>query len=150
MCTIKANQMMYGSWNMESKKWNFLSFWTIFFPFIPLQPKKSKFCKNEKITGDKIILHMCNINDNHYDVWFLRYEAWQTKFFVILDHFLPFYPSNNLENQNFGKLKKTPSDIIISHKCTKNLDHMLHCSLDMACNRFNYFSFWAIFALLPL
>ena len=27
-----------------------------------------------------------------YDVWFLRYETWQTEFFVILDHFLPLHP----------------------------------------------------------
>ena len=27
-----------------------------------------------------------------YDVWFLRYEALQTEFFLILDHFMPFYP----------------------------------------------------------
>ena len=37
-------------------------------------------------------------------------------------------------------------DIIISQRCTKNHDHMLHCSLDMVCNGFNcYFTFWAIF-----
>ena len=33
-----------------------------------------------------------------YDVWFLRYRARQTGFFVILDHFLPFYPPNNPKN----------------------------------------------------
>ena len=42
-----------------------------------------------------------------YDVWFLRYEAWQTDFFVILGHFLPFYPTNNPKNQNFEKMKTT-------------------------------------------
>ena len=42
-------------------------------------------------------------------------------------------------------MKKTPGDIIILHKCTKNHDHMLYCSWDMACDRCNcYFSFWAI------
>ena len=68
------------------------------------------------------------------------------QFFFILDHFLHLYPPNNLGNQNFEKMKKKPVKIIISHKYTKNQDHMLHCSLDMACNGFNcYFSFWAIF-----
>ena len=66
-------------------------------------------------------------------------------FFVILDCFLPFYPPNNPKNQNFEKLKKIPGDIIILHKCTKNHNHMLYCSLDMARNKHNYFSFWAIF-----
>ena len=36
-----------------------------------------------------------------YDVWFRRYGAKQTEFFVILDHFFPFYPHMDLENQNF-------------------------------------------------
>ena len=51
----------------------------------------------------------------------------QTEFSVILDHFLPFYPPNNPEHQNYEKLKKTPGDIIILHTCTKNYDHMLYC-----------------------
>ena len=63
-----------------------------------------------------------------------------------MGHFLPFYSPNSLKNQNFEKMKKTPGDIIILHKCTKNHDHMLYCSWDMARNRCNcYFSFWAIF-----
>ena len=54
------------------------------------------------------------------------------QFFLILDHFLPFYmplfpppahappaPSNNLENQNFEKMKKHPGDIILP-MCTTN------------------------------
>ena len=56
------------------------------------------------------------------DVWFLRYGAWQTEFFVILDHFLPFYPPNNLKNQNFEKMKKSTRDIIL-HMCTINDNH---------------------------
>ena len=61
--------------------------------------------------------------------------------------FKPFSPLNNPKNQNFEKLKIPHGDIIILHKCTKNHDHMLYCSLDMVCNRFNYFSFWAVFYL---
>ena len=57
-----------------------------------------------------------------YDVWFLRYEAWHTDFFVILDRVLHFYPPNNPKNQNFEKLKESTRDIIILHKCTKNYD----------------------------
>ena len=65
---------------------------------------------------------------------------------VILDCFMPSYPPNNPKNQNFAKMKKTPGDIIILHMCTKNHDHMLYYSLDIACNGFNcHFSFWAIF-----
>ena len=37
-------------------------------------------------------------------------------------------------------------DIIVLHKCTKNHDHRLPCSWDMACDGCNcYFSFWAFF-----
>ena len=89
---------------------------------------------------------MLTINDSHNDIWFFRYGVQKTKFFVILDRFLPFYPLNNAKNQNFDKLRKNPGDIIILDKCTKNHDHMLYCSLDMTLNGFNcYFSFWATF-----
>ena len=80
-----------------------------------------------------------------YYVWFLRNEAWRTEIFVILYHYLPFYPRNNPTNQNFKKMKKPPGDIIL-HKCTENRDHMLYCSWDTmrdGCN--SYFLFWAIF-----
>ena len=46
-----------------------------------------------------------------------------TDFFVILDHFLPFYPPNNLKNQNFEKMKKISGDIIILHMCSINDNH---------------------------
>ena len=44
-----------------------------------------------------------------------------------MDHFLPFYPLENLKNQNFDKIKKAPADIIILHKHTRNHDQMLYC-----------------------
>ena len=118
-----------------------------FFALLPLQqPKKSKFWKNEKHLWRYYHFTKVYHKWQSYDVWFLGYEAWRTEFFVILDRFLPFYPSNNLKNQNFETLKKRPRDIIILHKCTKNHDHVLYISLDMARNGFNcYFSVWAIF-----
>ena len=46
------------------------------------------------------------------------------------------------------KMKKTPGDIIILHKSTKNHDHRLYCSWDMACDECNcYLSFWVTFCL---
>ena len=72
---------------------------------------------------------------------------WQTEFFFILDHFLPFYPPNNPENQNFENMKKhleisslyvsVPKIMIISHTIPE-----IQCK---TCNF--YFSFWAIFCL---
>ena len=37
---------------------------------------------------------MCTTDDvTSYDVWFLRYKVQHTECFVILGHFLPFYPN---------------------------------------------------------
>ena len=58
------------------------------------------------------------------------------EFLVILGHF---HPSNNPENQNFEKMKKTTGYVIILHLCTKNHDHMMHVSWDMECDRQNCF-----------
>ena len=64
-------------------------------------------------------------------------------FFALL---LPYGPKKSKILKNW---KKLPGDIIILQKCTKNHDHMLYCSVDIAHNRFNcYFSFQAFF--LPL
>ena len=80
-----------------------------------------------------------------YGSWYMEHD-WEN-FFVILDYFLPFYPTNNPKNRNFEKMKNPPGDIIILHKCTKNNDHILYCSWDMAVTDVICFSFWAI--LLP-
>ena len=69
-----------------------------------------------------------------------------------MDHFLSFYPSplNNPINQNFKKKKeKTPGDIIILHKCTKNHDYMVYCSWDMAWDECNCFQFGKFFHFYP-
>ena len=80
-----------------------------------------------------------------YDVCFLRYRVRQTEYFVILNHFLPFYSPNNPKNQNFEKLIKSFGDIIILDKCAKNYDQMMYGSWGMVCDGCNYFSVWAIF-----
>ena len=49
-----------------------------------------------------------------------------TEFFVILSHFLPFDPPNNLKNQSFNKMKHMPEEIIILHLRTTNDDHMMY------------------------
>ena len=67
-----------------------------------------------------------------------RYNCYFS-FWVI---FLSFYSP---ENENIKKNLKIPRDIIILHKCTKNHNHMLYCSWDMAHDGYNYFSFWVIF-----
>ena len=50
------------------------------------------------------------------------------------------------KNKNSEKMKKISRHIIFLQKCTKNHDHMLYCSWDMARDGCNcYFLFWAIF-----
>ena len=138
--------MMHCSSDMECNRQNFLSFWTIFCSFTPQTTQKIKILKKWKNFWRYYHFMEVYHKWQSYDVLFLRYESWWTELFVILDRFLPFYPHNNPKIQNFEKLKKAYGDIIILHKCTRNHDHMLHCSLDMLHNRFNcYFLFWAIF-----
>ena len=67
--------------------------------------------------------------------------AWQTDFFVILCHFLPFDPPNKPKNQKFEKIKNP----IILHLSTTNDNHMMYGSWDMECNKQNVLSFWTIF-----
>ena len=84
-----------------------------------------------------IILQKCVKTYNH-----VMYISWD--FFVILVHFCPFTPPppcptplTTWKIKTLKKKKKTPGDIIILHICTKNHDHLLYCSLDMAWNRCN-------------
>ena len=106
--TKNHDHMLYCSWDMVHDRCNCFHFGLFFCPFTPQQPEKSKFWKNEKNPGYIIILYMCTLNDNHmmYGFWDMKHGVWQTEFFVILNHFLPFYLPKNLKNQNFEKLKK--------------------------------------------
>ena len=94
-----------------------------------------------------------------YEVWFLRYavrhqmcDSWDMEcnrhnFFIILGHFFPFYPTNNLKNQNFEKMKKTPRAIINLHKCTKNWNNLIP-EIWCVTNVSSIFHFGLFFALL--
>ena len=137
----------YDVWFLRHKAW-----WTEFcvtlgqfFPFDPPNnPKNQNVKKMKKTPGYITISHFCTTNYYH-----MMYSSWDTaddrQFFVILDYFLPFYPSSNLENQNFEKIKKSPGDIIILHLCIINENRIMYGSWDMEHNRQNFWSFWAIF-----
>ena len=128
---------MYGSCDMESNGHNILSFWAIFLPFYT-----PNWLENQNLEKT---LKTLEISCNTCVPYLIVPEIWSTTdriFLVILGHFLS-YPSNNPENQNFEKMKNGG---IILHKCSKNRDHMLYCSWDMAFDGCKfYFSFWAIF-----
>ena len=124
VCTINEDHMIYYSWDIRHSRHNFSSFWTIFCPFtVTLTIWKINL---EKTPGGIIILHISTINDDYIWCMFpgdMKCEG--QNFFVILDHFLHFYPANNPKNQKFEKMKKTPGDTIILHRCTINDNHIM-------------------------
>ena len=91
MCTINDNHIMYGFWDIEYDRQNVLLFWTIFFPFYPTNnPKNQNFKRNEINTWIYYYFAQVHHKWQSHDVWFLRFEAQRTEFFVILEIFLPF------------------------------------------------------------
>ena len=111
----------------------------------PSKYQKAKLWKTEKRAWRYYYFTHVYHKWQSYDVWILRHWAQQTDFFVILDHFLPFYPSNNPISENFDKKKKNSGDIINLHICTINDNHMMYGSSDMERDEQNTLSFWTIF-----
>ena len=130
----------YNVWFLRYKvQQSFLPFWVIFCPLINLTTWKIKILKKiKKISGEIIILHLCT-----------RHGVQQTEFFVILDHLLPFYPSNP-ENQIFTTMEKL---LKISQFYTSLLETMIMCYTvpEIWCmtNAIFIFHFGLFFALLP-
>ena len=98
---------------------------------------------------------MCVKNHNHtrYGSWGMEWDI--QNFFVILGHFLPFNPPPppspspyNPENQNFKNPNEVSGDVIISHKCTINADHIMYGSWDIRHSGQSFLSFRVIFCLL--
>ena len=139
----------YDVWFLTCGAW-----WTEFFVILDhffhvtpsKDPKNQNFEKLKKMLGDTIILHKRHKNHDHmlYCSWDITCDRCNCSFsFWAIFYF--FYPPNSPKNEKF-QMKKTPRDIIILHKCTKNHDHIVNCSWDMAHDRRNcYFLFWAIF-----
>ena len=100
---------------IQSERDRIFCHFAIFYPFTPLMTRKLTIWKNEKTLGDIIILHMCNINDNHmtYDSWDIRHNWVFCRFGL----FLPFSLPNNLKNQNFEKKWKNILEILSFHIC---------------------------------
>ena len=124
----------------------------LFLPFYThINPENQNFEKNKKsIWRCCHFLYTCMPKITI--TWCMLPEIWSVRD-IFFCHYGPFFcsltplPPNNLENQNFEKLKKKLGDIIILHKCSKNHDHMLHCSWDMVHNRLVIFHFGLFFAL---
>ena len=143
--TTNENHIMYGSWDTDHGRQKNVCHFRLFYALLPLEkPRKSKFCKKEKNAWRyhhfTQVYHKCQ----SYDAWFLRYEAQQTNFFVILSHFCPF---TTITTQTIKILKNWKKRLDISSFYTgvpkimiigntvPDTWHMMDC----------YFSFWAIF-----
>ena len=77
---------------MECNGQNFLSFWTILCPFTSLTTRKIKILKKWKNLWKYYHFTHVHYKWQSFGVWFLRYGAWRSEFFVILDQFLHFHP----------------------------------------------------------
>ena len=149
MCTANDDHMMYGSWDMEHHRQDFLSFWTSSCPFTPVTTQEIKIMKKWKKHLVILSFYKCEPEMK------IMCGSWdmerKTEFFHILGHFFPFYPTNNWKIKiKKKKMKKLPGDIIILHKCTINDDHMMYGSWDMKCDRNNFCFFGPFFAILLL
>ena len=107
-----------------------------FLPFYSSNSAKNQnFEKMKKKPADITILHICTKN---YDQ--IIYGSWDkvcdrcNYHFSFWAIFCPFTPLTAKKNQNFEKMKKTPEDIIILHKCTKNYHQTIYSSWDMLRN----------------
>ena len=75
----------------------------------------------------------------------MKYEAWQTECFVILDHFLPFNPLTTEKIKVLKKWKKCFEILIILQMCTINDNRMLYGPWDVEHDGQDFLSLWAIF-----
>ena len=125
--------MIYSSWDIEQNKLK-LVILCHFLPFIPLKTPKVKILKNKKICCTYHHFTHVQQKSQSYDVRFLRYRVRQTKNFLILGHFLPFYHPHSLPLMisNIKILKKMKKCLVMlsfyTEMCTINKDHIIHGS----------------------
>ena len=139
LCTTNDNDMMYGFWDVECDRYNFLSFWTIFCPFTPLTIRKIKILNKWKKHLEILPFYTCvpqmtiiwcmvpkiwSARDRHFHCPFISLTTWKIKFWT---------------NE-----KKMPWDIIF-YMCTISENHMMYGSWYMERNRKNFSAFWTNF-----
>ena len=80
-------------------------------------------------------------------IWCIVPEIWSVmdRIFCCFRPFFVLLPLQHSRNQNFEKMKKASTDIIILHSCTKDHDHMLYCFWDKMTDGCNFYSFCASF-----
>ena len=98
--------MMYGSWDTECNRQNFLSFWTIFCSFTPLTTRKIKILKNWSVIHLETPIHTSvpKIMIICYAVWDMVHD--RCNYFSFWVIFCPFNPLTAQKLKIFKKWKK--------------------------------------------
>ena len=107
MSTIYQDHMMYGSWSIRCKTQRFFVVLVPFCPFPHLRTWKLKFWKNVWSSWSYYHFTLAYRKGQSNHVCFLRYGVRQTECFVILDHFLLFYPLTSRKMKILKKWKMT-------------------------------------------
>ena len=134
MCTKSYNHMKYSSWDTELDRIFsvILGYFLSFYPPTPYQPRKPKFWKNETSIWRCHPFKLVQQKIRSYDVYLLRHAVRHIKFFVIQIIFCSFTLLRT-SKLTFGKMEKTPGDIILLHMCTINQDHMMYRCWNIKC-----------------
>ena len=115
MCTMNDNHMIYGSWDMKRDGQNFLSFWTIFFPFTPIKTRKIKILKKWKKS-----LKILSFYTSVLKIMIICYtvlEIWSMMDVIVAYEIVALTPPSSSKNQNFKKMKTKCLQISSFHVC---------------------------------
>ena len=132
--------MIYSSIDIECDRLK-LVFMGHFLPLYPLPLKTKKIRILKKLKKLQVISSFYACAPKPIIIWGMLPGIQSETDIISLSSckFLPFYPPNNPENQNFENMKKAPGDVINLHICPKNHNHMMYASWDMECDRHNFF-----------
>ena len=120
LCTKNHDPVIYSYSDMECDRQVFVILGH--FLFLPhYWPRKLKLGgKNVKNTQKYYPFTHVYHKWRSYDVWFLGYWGHHVELLRFFGLFFALFLPNNLENQNFEKMKKTSGDIILLRMSTIN------------------------------
>ena len=104
-------------------------------PFLPFYPLKNQNFEKMK----KIATYFINVHQKSWSsiIWWMV-PVVQSEMDSMFCHFVLFFsllPPQQPWKSKSWKKKTTPAHVIILHTCTKNNNHKMYASWDMACNR---------------
>ena len=137
LSTINENHMMYDSWDMEHDRKNLAHFRPV------LITQRIKILK--RWMKHLVISSFYTSVPKIMIICYTAPEIWHMTD-AIMFHFGQCFALLQPRKWKLQKKKKWLEISSFNTNCTKNHDHILYCSWDMACDRCNcYFSFWAHF-----